>query len=147
MRAWKPPKYRPMMSACFARIFCMERPLQTETAKASMERPAARRNNSISDIRKSSCFFHTFYVECRMIKRNFRMIQKETCLQKKACRQVSSFAISLCIKQNQMRMHQCVGSAPGCCLATTPLSSAYSTQQSGSWSMLTILKGNFSYDA
>ena len=68
------------------------------------------------------------------------MIQKETCLQKKACRQVSSFAISLCIKQNQMRMHQCVGSAPGCCLATTPLSSAYSTQQSGSWSMLTILK-------
>ena len=50
MPAWKPPKNRPSTTATLRLIFFMPRPLQMETAKASIERPMASNTSSTSPI-------------------------------------------------------------------------------------------------
>ena len=50
MAAWKPPKYSPTKRAPFQFILGMDRPLQTDTANASMDSPTAMTNSSANDI-------------------------------------------------------------------------------------------------
>ena len=46
MSAWNPPKNSEMTAACLMFRRLMPKPLQTETAKASMESPTPIKNNS-----------------------------------------------------------------------------------------------------
>ena len=46
IRAWNPPKNSEMTAACLMFRRLMPKPLQTETAKASMESPTPIKNNS-----------------------------------------------------------------------------------------------------
>ena len=48
--AWNPPKYTPAISPAFAGCFLVFKPLQTETAKASIDNPTATSNRSSSPI-------------------------------------------------------------------------------------------------
>ena len=54
MAPWNPPKYSPTTLAPFQLIRGMARPLQTATAKASMDSPTAMINSSVNDIRVPS---------------------------------------------------------------------------------------------
>jgi len=52
--AWNPPKYKPAVTECFQLVLVTERPLQIETAKASIARPTAITNNSTIPKSKTS---------------------------------------------------------------------------------------------
>ena len=52
IRAWKVPKYRAMMTACFWLKCFEDKPLQMATAKASIDKPMARKSSSNGDIGK-----------------------------------------------------------------------------------------------
>ena len=57
IRAWKPPNHSPAVSICFQLVRPAERPLQMETAKASIERPTAMINSSHRLIFQTSSSF------------------------------------------------------------------------------------------
>ena len=50
--AWKPPNQTPQMAPSFRVAFLTARPLQMDTAKASILRPTANKNNSKKPIKK-----------------------------------------------------------------------------------------------
>lgn len=47
MRAWKQPNHAPVTTLAFKQRPCVDKPLQTETANASIDKLTAIKNNSI----------------------------------------------------------------------------------------------------